>query len=80
MIFTLYLYQAIGTMITIKNKFILLAAGFWLSGIVLILLGAGAKSTHADLAGTLLSIGILAQALGFGFLGFAIMQAVLKKK
>jgi hypothetical protein len=67
-------------MVTIKNKFILLAAGFWLVGIVLILAGAWAKSARPDIAGSLLTGGILAQALAFGFLGFAIMQAVLKKK
>ncbi|MVM29690.1 hypothetical protein GO755_06575 [Spirosoma sp. HMF4905] len=67
-------------MITIKNKFILLAAGFWLAGIALLLAGAWAKNNRPDIAGTLLTIGILAQAIGFGFLGFAIMQAVLKKK
>ena len=67
-------------MVTIKNKFVLLAAGFWLSGIVLILIGAGVKSAHPDVAGPLLTVGIIAQAAGFGFLGFAIMQAVLKKK
>ncbi|QMW01963.1 hypothetical protein [Spirosoma foliorum] len=67
-------------MITIKNKFILVAAGFWISGIILILAGAWAKSSRPDMAGILLSGGILAQALGFGFLGFAIMQAVMKKK
>ncbi|MFD2573398.1 hypothetical protein ACFSUS_22345 [Spirosoma soli] len=65
-------------MITIRNKYIVLAAGFWLGGIVLLLLGAALKST--TWAGTLLTIGIIAQALGFGFLGFAIMQSVFKKK
>ncbi len=65
-------------MVTIKNKFVLLAAGFWLIGIVLLLLGASFKSQ--SWAGTALTIGIIGQAIGFGFLGFAIMQAVLKKK
>lgn len=67
-------------MITIKNKFILLAAGFWLSGLLLVLLGAYGKSSQWEATGTLLTVGISAQALGFGFLGFAIMQAVFKKK
>jgi hypothetical protein len=65
-------------MITIRNKYILLAAGFWLGGIALLLLGAALKGN--SWAGTLLTIGIIAQALGFGFLGFAIMQSVFKKK
>ena len=67
-------------MVTIKNKFILLAAGFWLLGMVLVLLGAYGKSSHWEATGTLLTVGILAQAIGFGFLGFAIMQAVFRKK
>lgn len=67
-------------MVTIKNKYILLAAGFWLSGLVLTLLGAYGKSNRWEATGTLLTVGILAQAIGFGFLGFAIMQAILKKK
>lgn len=67
-------------MVTIKNKFVLLAAAFWIIGIVLLLVGAWAKNNKPDIAGTLLSFGILGQALGFGFLGYAIMQAVLKKK
>lgn len=67
-------------MVTIKNKFILLAAGFWLSGIVLLLIGALFNSYGWPGAGVLLTIGILGQALGFGFLGYAIMQAVFKKK
>ncbi|GAB2550788.1 hypothetical protein [Spirosoma aerophilum] len=67
-------------MVTIKNKYILLAAGFWLSGLALTLLGAYGKSHHWTATGTFLTIGISAQAIGFGFLGFAIMQAVFKKK
>ncbi|GAB3891178.1 hypothetical protein [Spirosoma agri] len=67
-------------MVTIKNKFVLLAAGFWFVGILLLLLGAWARKTNSDAAGTLLTLGILGQAAGFGFLGFAIMQSVLKKK
>ncbi len=67
-------------MVTIKNKFLLLAAGFWLSGIVFALLGAYGKSHQWAATGTLLTIGITAQAIGFGFLGFAIMQAVFRKK
>ncbi|QHV98405.1 hypothetical protein [Spirosoma endbachense] len=67
-------------MVTIKNKFVLLAAAFWIIGIVLLLIGAWARNNHSDAAGTLLTLGILGQAIGFGFLGFAIMQAVLKKK
>lgn len=67
-------------MITLKNKFILLAAGFWLSGLALTLLGAYGKSRQWDATGTLLTVGISAQAIGFGFLGFAIMQAVFSKK
>ncbi|MCK8491570.1 MULTISPECIES: hypothetical protein [Spirosoma] len=66
-------------MVTIKNKFVLLAAGFWLTGIVLLLAGAWARRTHSDTADTLLSLGIIGQAIGFGFLGFVIMQAVLNK-
>ncbi|WP_420151276.1 hypothetical protein [Spirosoma sp.] len=66
-------------MVTIKNKYILLAAGFWLSGIALMGLGAYGKSHQWETTGTLLSVGIAAQAIGFGFLGFAIMQAVFKK-
>ncbi|GAB3757381.1 hypothetical protein [Spirosoma pomorum] len=65
-------------MVTIKNKYVLLAAGFWLSGIVLLLLGSVYKGQAW--AGTLLSVGIIGQAIGFGFLGFAIMQSVFRKK
>ena len=67
-------------MVTLKNKFILLAAFFWLSGLVLVLLGAYGKSHQWEATGTLLTLGISAQAIGFGFLGFAIMQAVFRKK
>lgn len=67
-------------MITIKNKFILLAAGFWLSGLIMTLLGAYGKSHQWGATGTLLTAGISAQAIGFGFLGFAVMQAVFRKK
>ena len=67
-------------MVTIKNKYILLAAGFWLAGIVLVILGAIFKTSHPDWAGPLLSIGLMAQAIGFGFFGFVLMQAVLRKK
>ncbi|GAB3733298.1 hypothetical protein [Spirosoma lituiforme] len=67
-------------MVTIKNKFILLAAGFWLSGLALTLAGAYGKSHQWAATGTLLTVGISAQAIGFAFLGFAIMQAVFKKK
>lgn len=67
-------------MVTIKNKFILLAAGFWLSGIVFTLLGAYGKRVQWEATGTLLTIGLTAQAIGFGLLGFAIMQAVFSKK
>ncbi|GAB3553222.1 hypothetical protein [Spirosoma fluminis] len=67
-------------MVTIKNKFILLAAGFWLTGIVLTLLGAYGNNHQWESTGVLLSIGITSQAVGFGFLGFAIMQAVFRKK
>ena len=67
-------------MVTIKNKFILLAAGFWLSGLLLTGLGAYGKSHQWEATGTLLTTGISAQAIGFAFLGFAIMQAVFRKK
>ena len=67
-------------MVTIKNKFILLAAGFWFTGLVLTLAGAYGKSHQWTATGTLLTVGISAQAVGFAFLGFAIMQAVFKKK
>jgi hypothetical protein len=67
-------------MVTIKNKFILLAAFFWLSGLALTGLGAYGKNNQWESTGTLLTLGISAQAIGFGFLGFAIMQAVFRKK
>ena len=67
-------------MVTLKNKYILLAAGFWLSGLALTLLGAYGKQHQWDATPTLLTVGISAQAIGFGFLGFAIMQAVFSKK
>ncbi|ADB41045.1 hypothetical protein [Spirosoma linguale] len=67
-------------MVTIKNKYILLAAGFWIAGLALTLLGAYGKSHQWSATGTLLTIGISGQAIGFGFLGFAIMQAVFRKK
>ena len=67
-------------MVTIKNKYILLAAGFWLLGLALTGLGAYGKSHQWEATGTLLTVGISAQGLGFAFLGFAIMQAVFKKK
>jgi hypothetical protein len=65
-------------MVTIKNKYILLAAGFWLTGIVLLLLGSVYKTQ--TWSGTIISVGIVGQAIGFGFLGFAIMQSVFRKK
>ncbi|WP_338874519.1 hypothetical protein WBJ53_02770 [Spirosoma sp. SC4-14] len=67
-------------MVTIKNKYVLLAAGCWLVGIVLLLIGAWARNNQLPSAGLLLTTGILGQAAGFGFLGFAIMQAVFRKK
>ncbi|WP_461099799.1 hypothetical protein [Spirosoma luteolum] len=67
-------------MITIRNKFLLLAAGSWGLGLVLILLGAYGKSAGWAVTGTLLSIGLIGQAIGFGLLGFVLMQAVFSKK
>lgn len=67
-------------MITIRNKYVLLAAGFWLGGLVSVLLGAWFKNQQWSSAGLLLSIGIIAQAIGFGFLCFAMMQAAFNKK
>ncbi|MGF7216716.1 small-conductance mechanosensitive channel [Spirosoma lacussanchae] len=67
-------------MITIRNKFILLAAGFWLVGILLVLLGAYGKSAGWEATGLLLTIGVTAQAIGFGFLGYVLMQAVFTRK
>jgi hypothetical protein len=67
-------------MITIRNKFILFAAGFWLVGILLVLLGAYGKSAGWEATGLLLTIGVTAQAIGFGFLGYVLMQAVFSRK
>ena len=67
-------------MVTLKNKYILLAAIFWLLGLILTLLGAYGKSHQWQTTGTLLTVSISGQAIGFGFLGFAIMQAVFRKK
>ncbi len=67
-------------MVTIRNKFIVLAAGFWLSGLLLVLLGAYGKSNAWTITGTLLSIGVVAQAIGFGFFGYVLMQAAFTKK
>lgn len=67
-------------MVTIKNKYVLLAAGFWLGGVAFLLVGAWFKNQQWDGAGTLLSIGVLSQALGFGFFFFALMQSVFRKK
>lgn len=65
-------------MVTIKNKYLLAAIGFWVGGIVLLLLGALLKAQ--SWAGTLLAFGITAQAIGFGLLGYVIMQAAFTKK
>jgi len=67
-------------MVTIKNKYVLLAAGCWLVGILLLLIGALARKNQLPSAELLLTIGIIGQAAGFGFLGFAIMQATFRKK
>lgn len=67
-------------MVTIRNKFVVLAAIFWLVGIILIVLGAYGRSAGWNATPTLFTIGILAQATGFGFLGYVIMQAVFSKK
>ncbi len=67
-------------MVTIRNKFIMLAAGFWLSGVILVLLGAYGKSHAWEITGTLLSLGVVAQAIGFGFFGYVLMQAAFTKK
>lgn len=67
-------------MVTIRNKFIVLAAGFWLTGLVLVLLGAYGKSAAWSVTGTLLSIGVALQAIGFGFFGYVLMQAAFTKK
>lgn len=73
-------YQINIPMVTIKNKYILLAAGFWVSGLILTLLGAYGKSHQWESTGILLTLGISGQAIGFGLLGFAIMQAAFSKK
>ncbi|WP_288429841.1 hypothetical protein [uncultured Spirosoma sp.] len=67
-------------MVTIKNKFLLLAVGFWFSGLILTLIGAAARSQHWSSSGLLLTIGITAQAIGFGFFGYVLMQAIFSKK
>ncbi|WP_018617784.1 hypothetical protein [Spirosoma luteum] len=67
-------------MVTIRNKFMVLAAIFWLVGIILIVLGAYGRSAGWDATPTLFTTGILAQATGFGFLGYVIMQTVFSKK
>ena len=67
-------------MVTIRNKFIVLAAGFWLTGLVLVLLGAYGRSVAWETTGTLLSLGVVAQAIGFGFFGYVLMQAAFTKK
>ena len=67
-------------MVTIRNKFIVLAAGFWLTGLILVLLGAYGKSAAWEATGLLLSMGVVAQAIGFGFFGYLLMQAAFTKK
>lgn len=67
-------------MITIRNKYLLAAAGLWVLGLLLVLLGAALKGNQGELAGTLLTIGVLAQGVAFGLLGFVLMQAVFSKK
>lgn len=67
-------------MVTIRNKFLLMAAGFWLVGLLLVLLGAASKSSGWEYTGLVLTIGITAQAIAFGLLGYVIMQAILSKK
>ncbi len=67
-------------MVTIRNKFIVLAAGFWLTGLILVLLGVVGKSNAWEVTGILLSIGVVAQAIGFGFFGYVLMQAAFTKK
>lgn len=66
-------------MVTIKNKLLILAAGGWLLGILLLLLGAYSKPEWVS-AGTLLTVGITLQAIGFGLLGYVIIQAAFSKK
>lgn len=67
-------------MVTIRNKFLVLAAVLWLAGMLLVLLGAYGKSSGWELTSALLTTGILAQATGFGFLGYVLMQAAFSKK
>ena len=67
-------------MVTIRNKFVILAAVCWLSGIILLLLGAYGRKAGWDVTPTLFTTGIIAQAAGFGFLGYVIMQAAFSKK
>lgn len=67
-------------MVSLKNKYVLLAGGFWLAGILALLLGAWARREGWAAAGWLLTVGVTGQAVGFGFLGFALMQAVFSKK
>ncbi len=67
-------------MVTIRNKFLVLAAVCWLVGVVLLLLGAYGRSAGWDATPTLFTIGILAQAAGFGLLGYVLMQAAFSKK
>lgn len=67
-------------MVTIRNKFMVLAAVFWLLGVILILLSAYGRNAGWDATPTLFTTGILAQAAGFGFLGYVIMQATFSKK
>lgn len=67
-------------MVTIRNKFIVLAAGFWLTGLLLVLLGAYGRRVAWEITGTLLSLGVVAQAIGFGFFGYVLMQAAFTKK
>lgn len=67
-------------MVTIRNKFLLMAAGFWFAGLLLVLLGAASKDSGGEYTSLLLTIGVTAQAIGFGFLGYVIMQAVFNKK
>ncbi len=66
-------------MITIKNKLLILAAGSWLLGILLLLLGAYSRLEWVS-AGALLTVGITLQAISFGLLGYVIMQATFSKK
>jgi hypothetical protein len=67
-------------MVTIRNKFVVLAAVFWVLGVILIVLGAYGRSAGWGVTPTLFTAGILAQAAGFGFLGYVIIQAAFSKK